>query len=122
MRIQDGIWDVNADQEEIALVIRKVYDDSCRGMPGGGELYVRGQNVTLGDAFMAPHGLEPGKFVKVSVTSTGSGIEEGRLGISGEESTWLHKLIRKNGGILHIYREEGSETTLDLYLPANENG
>jgi signal transduction histidine kinase len=122
LRIQDGIWDVNADQEEIDRVIRKVYDDSCSGMPGGGELYVRGQNVTLGDAFMAPHGLEPGKFVKVSVTSTGSGIEEGRLRISGEESTYLHQLIRKNGGILHIYREEGSETTLDLYLPARENG
>jgi len=122
LRIQDEIWDVNADQEEIDRVIRRIYDDSCRGMPGGGELYVRGQNVTLADAFMAPHGLKAGKFVKVSVTSTAPGIGEERVGVSGEESTWLHDHIRKNGGILQIYREEGSETTLDLYLPANENG
>jgi signal transduction histidine kinase len=122
LRIQDGLWEVNANQEEIDRVIRRIYDDSCRGMPGGGDLYVRCQNVTLGDAFMAPHGLEPGKFVKICVTSTGSGIGEGWFGVSGEESAWLHDYIRKNDGILLIYREEGSETTLDLYLPANENG
>jgi signal transduction histidine kinase len=121
LRVQDEIWDVNAHQEDIDRVIRRIYDDSCRGMPGGGELYVRTQNVTLGDAFMAPHGLESGKFVKVSVISTGSGIDEGSLGVSGEESALLLDLIRKNGGILHIDREEGSETTLDLYLPANEH-
>ncbi len=121
LRVQNGIWDVNADQEEVDRVISRIYDDLCRGMPLGGELYVRTQNVILGDTFMAPHGLEPGKFVKVSLTSSGSGIDEGGLGVSGEESAWLHDLIRKNGGILHIYREEGSETTLDLFLPAYEN-
>jgi signal transduction histidine kinase len=71
LKVQDKIWDVNADQDEVEWVIRKIYDDSCRGMPGGGELYVRIQNVTLGEAFMAPYGLDPGKFVKVSVTFTG---------------------------------------------------
>jgi hypothetical protein len=122
LRVQDRIWNVKADLEQVDRVIRSIYDDSCRNLYGGGDLYIRVQNVTLGKTFVAPHGLKPGKFVKVSITSISSGMDEGALGVSREESPEVRDLIKKNGGILNVHEEEGSETTLDLYLPANENG
>ena len=122
LRVQNRIWSVNADREQVDRVIRRIYDDSCRSLSRGGDLYIRAQNVTLGNTFVVPHGLKPGKFVKVSVTSISSGMDDGRLGVSREASAGIQDLIRENGGILNAYRDEGSETTLDLYLPANENG
>ena len=122
LKCQEEIWDVKADQKEIERVIKRIYEDSCRDMPGGGELYVRTQNITLGDAYAKPHGLAPGKFVRVSITEIGSAAEDGRFGGSVREAEWIQDLIKKHGGILQIHREEENETTVDLYLPANENG
>lgn len=122
LKYQDDIWAVKADQEEIERVIQRIYEDSCRGMPHGGDLYVRTQNITLGEAYARPHGLAPGRFVRVSITEIGSATERERAGGSVREATWVHDLIKKNGGIFQVHGEDGNETTVDLYLPANENG
>ncbi len=122
LKYQDEIWDVKAGQEETERMIKKIYEDSCRSMPDGGELYIRTQNITLGDAYARPHGLAPGKFVKVSITDTGPAPEARGPGGSAGEAAWVHDFIKKSGGILQVHREDGNVTTVDLYLPACENG
>ena len=120
LKSQNQIWHIKADQRAVDKVILGIYADSCRSMPSGGDIYVRTQNVTLGEAFLAPHRLMPGKFVKVSVTYTSSRKDEGGLGRARVKPTWMKELVKKNGGILNAYKDEGSENTWDLYFPANE--
>lgn len=118
LRGQDRIWDIKMDQREVDRVIRGIYDDSYHSMLRGGDLYVRTQNVNLGETFLSPYGLKPGKFVKVSVTYTGSHRKEMDPEVLQANSNWIRELIRENGGILNTYKDEGNENTLDLYFPA----
>ena len=117
-RYQDGIWAVKADHGDVERVIQKIHADSSRGKAMGGDIYIRTQNVILGEAYARPHGVDPGKFVKISITYADSGDGEGSVGASEKGTPGVHDLIKKNGGILSIYTDEENKRTADLYLPA----
>ena len=44
-------------------------------MPGGGEIYLETENVFLNDEQALPDALRPGKYVKIAVTDTGTGMD-----------------------------------------------
>jgi hypothetical protein len=117
-RYQDGIWSVKAEHAEVVRMIRKIYDDSSRGMAAGGDIYIRTQNVILNEAYVRPHGGVPGKFVKISITYADFGEGEGSGGVPERGTAGVHDLIKKNGGILSTYMDEENKRTAELYLPA----
>jgi CheY-like chemotaxis protein len=103
-------------------------------MPGGGEIYLETQNVVLDRCYVEPYDLEPGNYVKLSVTDTGVGMDEETqqrifdpffttkemsrgtgLGLAS-----AYGIIRNHGGILSVYSEKGEGTTFEIYLPACE--
>ena len=45
-------------------------------MPGGGKLYLGTENVTLDENYVRPFNVEPGNYVKISITDTGVGMDE----------------------------------------------
>ena len=45
-------------------------------MPGGGDIYLETTNVTINKGYMKPFYVKPGRYVKVSVTDTGMGMDE----------------------------------------------
>jgi CheY-like chemotaxis protein len=100
-------------------------------MPGGGDIYIRGENVTLDEDAARFFGTKPGNYVKVSVTDTGVGIDEdtqqrifepffttkemGRgtgLGLAS-----AYGIIENHGGIINVYSKKGQGTTFNIYLP-----
>jgi len=119
-RYQDGIWAVKADQENIERIIKIIHNDVLRRISAGGDIYIRTQNVILSEAFVRPHGVIPGQFVKISITYGDSGEDEGGIGDPDKETAGIAHLIKKNGGILSAYRDEENDKTLDLYLPAKK--
>jgi PAS domain S-box-containing protein len=101
-------------------------------MPGGGKLVVTVENVKLGAVEVGS--LEPGAYVRVSVADTGSGMppavaarafepffttkEVGKgtgLGLSQ-----VYGFIAQSGGDVVIDSEEGTGTTVSMYLPVVE--
>ncbi|UCD91060.1 MAG: response regulator, partial [Desulfobacterales bacterium] len=105
-----------------------------QSMPGGGELYLETENAMLDADFVKPYSIESGKYVKISVTDTGVGMNEathkrifypffttkemGRgtgLGLAS-----AYGIIKNHNGIINVYSEKGEGTTFNIYLPASE--
>jgi len=131
-KYQQDIWMVGADQGQIEQTLINIYVNAWQAMPGGGEIYLQTENVTLDKDRLEPHNLEPGNYVKISVTDTGTGMdaetakrvfdpffttkEMGRgtgLGLAS-----AYGIIKSHNGIITVYSEEGIGTTFNAYLPA----
>jgi CheY-like chemotaxis protein len=103
-------------------------------MSAGGDLYLKTRNVILDSSFVKPFKVEPGKYVEISVSDTGVGIDKetckrifepffttkemGRgtgLGLAS-----VYGIVKSHGGYIDVTSEKERGTTFTLYLPASE--
>ena len=133
-KYQKEIWAVDMDQGQIEQVLLNLYVNAWQAMPGGGDLFLQTENVILKEDFVNPYDVEPGRFVKISITDTGIGMDAATqqrifdpffttkekergtgLGLASAYGT-----INNHGGIIRVYSQLGDGTTFDIYLPATE--
>ena len=131
---QKDIWTVEVDQGQIAQVLLSLYLNAWEAMPGGGELYLQTENVTLDEDYVKPSNVKLGNYVKISVTDTGVGMDEptqqrifepffstkemGRgkgLGLAS-----AYGIIKAHGGIITVHSQKDVGTTFYVYLPASK--
>ena len=131
---QADIWTVEVDPSQIEQVILNLYVNAWQAMSGTGELYLQTENVILNDNDVKPYGVKSGRYVKISVTDTGIGIDEtiqhrifdpffttkevsrgAGLGLAS-----AYGIIKNHGGIINVYSREGEGTTFNIFLPASE--
>jgi nitrogen-specific signal transduction histidine kinase/CheY-like chemotaxis protein len=133
-KYQKDVWTVEADQGQIEQVLMNLYVNAWQAMPGGGDLYVQTENVTLDEDYVKPFEIEPGGYVKISVTDTGVGMDEdaqqrifepffttkemGRGAGLGLASAY--GIIKNHSGFINVYSEKGEGATFNIYLPASE--
>jgi two-component system cell cycle sensor histidine kinase/response regulator CckA len=133
-KYQQDIWASEVDQAQIEQVLLNLYINAWQAMPAGGALYLETQNVTLDQDYVKPFDMKPGRFVKISITDTGVGMDEetrqrifepffttkgmGRgtgLGLAS-----VYGIMKNHGGNINVYSEKGEGTTFTMYLPATE--
>ncbi|MBN2281264.1 MAG: response regulator [Candidatus Marinimicrobia bacterium] len=73
--LQQDLSPVRADRHQIVQVITNLVINAKQAMPDGGDLTVTAINVNI-DENLYKNILKPGKYVKVSIRDTGSGIPE----------------------------------------------
>ena len=131
---QTDIWPVEVDQPQIEQVLLNLYVNAWQAMSGTGELYIKTENITLSDDDVKPYGAEPGRYVKISVTDTGVGMDETTqqkifdpffttkemtrgtgLGLAS-----AYGIINSHGGIINVHSKKGEGTTFNIFLPASE--
>ena len=131
---QVDIWAVEVDPSQIEQVILNLYVNAWQAMAGTGELYLQTENVILDDNDVKPYGVKSGRYVKISVTDTGAGIDETiqhrifdpffttkemsrgtGLGLAS-----AYGIIKSHGGFINVYSREGDGTTFNIFLPASE--
>jgi len=128
------LWAVEVDQGQMEQVFMNLYVNAWQAMPGGGEIYLETENVLLDDERVLPYAIKPGKYVKISITDTGMGMDEktrerifdpffstkamGRG--TGLGLATVYGIIKGHGGMINVYSETGHGTTFTIYLPASE--
>ena len=111
-----------------------LYVNAGQAMPGGGDLYLQTENVTLNENYVRKFSAERGDYVKISVKDTGVGMDENTIKRifdpffttkDRERGTGLglasaYGIIKNHDGIINVNSMIGKGTTFDVYLPASK--
>ena len=131
-QLQKDLWPVEVDRKQIEQVLFHLYMNACQAMPAGGFLYFRTENAELDATDVRPYDIAPGKYVKVSVTDTGGGMDDetlerifdpffttkkmGRSTGLGLAASYV--IVKDHNGIIYANSKPGEGTTFQIHLPA----
>jgi PAS domain S-box-containing protein len=132
--LAEDLWAVDCDQGQMEQVLMNLYVNAWQAMPGGGELYLQTGNVMLGDDPAMSYTIKPGRYVKVSITDTGTGMDGKTLERifdpffttkamgrgTGLGLAMVYGIIKGHTGMIDVTSEPGQGTTFYIYLPASD--
>ncbi|HPD22341.1 MAG TPA: PAS domain S-box protein [Desulfomonilia bacterium] len=125
--IDSGLWRVDADEAQMGQVIGHIIKNAQDAMPQGGSVNVAVENTLVEEGTLP---LSRGRYVKISISDTGCGIEESIMGSifdpffttkkkrNGLGLATSYSIVRKHGGHIAASSVSGRGTTFTLYLPA----
>lgn len=133
-RYQEDLWTVEADQRQLGQVFLNLFVNAWQAMPKGGELTVETENVVLDLEDVKSLEIGAGKYVKISVSDTGVGMDASTMDRifdpffttrevgqgTGLGLASAYGIIRNHGGMINAMSEMGKGTTFHIYLPAVE--
>ena len=131
---EPALWNTMVDEGQIEQVLLNLFVNSQQAMPHGGKMIVQSENVTLEESFSKLHDVAQGKYIRLTVTDTGIGMDQKTLGKIFEpffttkevgQGTGLglasaYGIIKNHDGIITVDSEVGKGTTFNIYLPAIE--
>ncbi len=128
----ENLWLCSADQSQLENALLNLAINARDAMAEGGRLTIETANISLRDDFAAAQAeVEPGDYIALSVSDTGSGIASDTLkhvfepffttksaGVgSGLGLSMVYGFAKQSDGNVTIYSELGKGTTVKLYLP-----
>jgi PAS domain S-box-containing protein len=128
----NGLWNVEADPTELEAAIINLVVNARDAMSAGGELTIETANVCIDEEYpQHPPDGQPGPYVVITVSDTGSGMSAKVLSRAFEpffttkppgQGTGLglsqvYGFINQSGGHVKITSEPGRGTTAKVYLP-----
>jgi two-component system cell cycle sensor histidine kinase/response regulator CckA len=134
VQYSSDLWTAEVDQGQIEQVTLNLLVNSWQAMPGGGHLFLATGNVDLSAEFTRPQECEPGRYVYISVTDTGVGMDaktmerifdpffttkEMKHG-TGLGLASAYGIIKTHGGMITVESEKGQGSTFHIYLPASD--
>jgi len=125
------VMDVEADGDQIEMVLSAVLANSNEAIEGAGSISVTARNIDLDHEFIKDHPhLKPGPYVYLSIEDDGKGMDrETRERIfepfytthfmgRGLGMASVYGIIRGHDGAIAVESEPGRGTAIRIYLPA----
>jgi len=130
-RLEEGPIMAEVDAAQIELALMDLYVNAWHAMADGGTLTVSASPARLDDTFVKPYHLAPGRYVRIDVADTGSGMDVKTIERIFEpfyttrpmgEGTGLglasvFGIIKRHHGIITVDSQVGLGTTFSIYLP-----
>jgi PAS domain S-box-containing protein len=126
---------VKIDPAQIEQVMLNLAVNARDAMPQGGTLTVAAENAVLEQSKSWKHGSIPaGKYVRLAVTDTGSGMDTKTQAHifepffttkqpdkgTGLGLSMVYGVVKQSGGSIAVYSEVGRGSTFEIYLPQVE--
>jgi two-component system, cell cycle sensor histidine kinase and response regulator CckA len=133
--LDDDLWAVKIDPGQIEQVITNIVINARDAMPHGGKLVIETMNTQLDELYAESHpGIIPGEYVMITISDNGSGMDKRTLANVFEpffttkekgKGTGLglatcYGIVKQNNGLIWIYSEPASGTTVKVYFPRSE--
>jgi PAS domain S-box-containing protein len=132
LSLAEELWPIWADANQIENALLNMAINARDAMPSGGRLQLETSNTHLDRAYVELEpGLQPGDYVMLAVTDTGTGMPPNVLARAFEPFfttkpvgqgtglglSQLYGFARQSGGYVHIESKVGRGTSVRLYLP-----
>lgn len=131
---QENLWLAEVDKGQLEQVLLNLFINAWQAMPSGGDLYMQTENVILDENYIKPFEVKTGKYIKISITDNGMGMDEetqqrifdpffttkkmGRgtgLGLAS-----VYGIVKNHDGLINVYSKVDKGTTFTIYLPASD--
>lgn len=130
---EDELADVFCDPNQFEQVLMNLVINSRDAMPKGGTLVVKTANIQYSPANLDRY-LQPGKYVQISISDTGIGMNEEQLTHvfepffttkekgkgTGLGLSTVYGIIKQSQGEISVYSQVGEGTIFEIYLPETD--
>jgi len=132
MNLNREIWQINADRGTLEQVLMNLAINAREAMQEGGKLTISTANITLNNTYAKNHPeARPGKFVRLSVSDTGTGMDpetlnhifepfystKGPANRNGLGLSVVYGVIKEHKGWIQVDSIPAEGTAFHIYLP-----
>jgi len=132
LALADNLSEIAADDVQIEQVLMNLALNARQAMPDGGQLTFATRHVFIDHAGCTAHpDLPTGEYVHLSVTDTGSGMDDkirqhifepfySTRGVgegSGLGLSMVYGIVKNHGGCIECTSDEGRGTEFNMYFP-----
>ncbi len=129
---QSGCWSVKIDPTQMEQVLANLCVNARDAIAGVGAITIETCMVTVDKPFCADHpGLNPGQFVRLTVSDNGCGMNQETLAhifepfFTTKDATQgtglglatVYGIVKQNNGFINVQSEPGKGTSIEIYLP-----
>jgi signal transduction histidine kinase len=128
---------VTADSSQIDQVLMNLATNARDAMPHGGSLHIETRRFEIDDHYILTHPfMKVGSYALIAVSDTGEGMDAETVGRvfepffttkevgrgTGLGMSIIFGIIKQHDGYVNVYSEQGTGTTIKIYIPLTGPG